>query len=164
MQTGIKMIVLDDPTQKFLSVLRATRESAGMSRSQIARSMNIPTKTFQMYELGLCYPSLGNLMRLAEILRYDLSDSVNYKFFHGKLNPYEIKQKLKRYDLSYREISEATGYTRDRISCSILMRPKGSLHCLHAVLEVIRREQELEKFRSKHCLTQERRTKNGERI
>lgn len=159
MQTGIKMIVLDAPTRKFLSALRAARESAGMSQSQIAGSANIPTKTFQMYELGLCCPSLGNLMRLAEILSYDLSDSVNYKFFHGKLNPHEIKRKLKRYDLSYREISEQTGYSRDRISSSIRIRPQGSLNCLYAVLEVIRREQEAERFRCRHCLPRERRIK-----
>ncbi|MBQ7544903.1 MAG: helix-turn-helix transcriptional regulator [Synergistaceae bacterium] len=152
MTKGMRLIVLDEPTGKFLSALRSVRHKAGMSQRETARAVNIKKETYQMYELGLNRPSLERLMRLAEYFGYDLSESVNYKVFHGKIQPCSIKRELRRYGLSYRELSEQTGYTRDRICHSVRMNAKGSIKCLFAVLEVIRQEQEMETFRRKYCL------------
>lgn len=148
-----KMIVLDEPTKKFLGALKAERQKAGLHQREVAEALKLDESTYQKFELGIKSPSLENLMRLAKYFSYDLSESVNHKFFYRTLEICDIKQKLRRYDLSYSELSEQTGYSIDRISCSIRMKPEGSIACLYAVLEVIRHEQESEKFRMKNCLS-----------
>ena len=155
-----KMILLDEPTSKFLGTLKSTRQNAGMHQWQVAEAVKVKEKTYQKFELGVKVPSLENLMTLARFFGYDLSESLNHKVFYGKIKPYYIKQKLRRYDLSYSELSKRTGYTIDRISYSVRMTPKGSLMCLSAVLEVIREEQLMEAFREKHCLSGEGRIKS----
>lgn len=92
MRTGSKMIALDEPTQKFLSILKALRIAAGVSREEIAEIAGTSKSDMKMYELGFYQPSLGILMRLAEYFSYDLSDSVNYKYHHKKLNPSEVSE------------------------------------------------------------------------
>ena len=113
-------------------------------------------------------------MRLAEYFSYDLSESVNHKVFYRTVQPEDIKRSLRHYDLSYRELSEQTGYTIDCISNSIQMNPKCSVACLCAVLEVIRYECEAEtlrrellskKSKSRRVTTPTRKEhRNGERI
>ena len=104
-------------------------------------------------EYNLEEGALGILMRLAEIFGYDLSDSVNYKVYHGELKPQNIKRLLCRYGLSYGELSELTGYAAANIYASVNQKSYGSIACLSAVLEVLRRERELERFRTKRVLS-----------
>lgn len=144
-----KMIVLDAPTRKFLVGLRRARQRVGMRQRDIAEALKLDETTYQKHELGLSYPSLENLMRLAEYFGQDLSASVNYKVYYRTLRPRDIKRQLRRYDLSYRELSEQTGYTLDLICRSVCMTNRGSLACLSAVLEVLRHEQELEELRKR---------------
>ena len=154
-----KMIALDEPTRKFLGALRSFRRRIGKRQREIASDLALDDSTYQKHELGISYPSLENLMRLAEYFGYDLSESVNHIVYYRTLKPEDIKRELRHYDLSYRELSEETGYTMDRICSSVCMTAKGSLACLSAVLEVIRKEQAAEKFRSEHCLKRERRSR-----
>ncbi|MBQ7543671.1 MAG: helix-turn-helix transcriptional regulator [Synergistaceae bacterium] len=148
-----KTIALDGPTQEFLRGLRGMRENAGLSQRELCKALNISRGTFHMYELGLNNPSLGMLMRLAEYFGYDLSDSVNYKVYHGKLTPADIKRTIRRYGLDYRELSRLTGYNFQHISQSVNMSGRWSAECLSAVLEVLRHERELERFRTKRVLS-----------
>ena len=157
-----KMIALDEPTRKFLGRLRNFRRRVGKHQWEIAEALNLDESTYQKYELGLSYPSLENLMRLVEYFGYDLSASVNHKVYYKTLKPEAIKRELRHYDLSYRELSEQTGYTMDRICNSVCMTAKGSLACLWAVLEVLRAEQDLENIRRELCSTKRRRSKNAE--
>lgn len=157
-----KMIALDEPTRKFLGRLRNFRRRIGKHQWEIAEALNLDESTYQKHELGLSYPSLENLMRLAEYFGYDLSASVNHKVYYRTLKPEAIKRELRHYDLSYRELSEQTGYTMDRICSSVCMTAKGSLACLSAVLEVLRVEQDSESLRHELCSTKRRRSKNAE--
>ena len=157
-----KMIALDEPTRKFLGRLRNFRRRIGKHQWEIAEALNLDESTYQKHELGLSYPSLENLMRLAEYFGYDLSESVNHKVYYKTLKPEAIKRELRHYDLSYRELSEQTGYTLDRICNSVCMTAKGSLACLCAVLEVLRVEQDSESVRRELCGTKRRRSKNAE--
>ena len=140
-------IVLDAPTLEFLSGLRELREKAGLSQRELCKALNISRGTFHMYELGLNLPSLGILMRLAEVFGYDLSASVNYKVYHGEMKPQGIKRVIRRYGLSYGELSELTGYATANIYASVNQKSYGSIACLFAVLKVLRRERELEELR-----------------
>lgn len=142
-----KTIALDDATRKFLCTLSKARRKARLTLRELASAIGAPVGTVKMYELGLNLPSLGILMRLAEFFCYDLSDSVNYKVYHGELRPQSIKSLLRRYGLSYGELSRLTGYAKTNIYASVNQKPYGSIACLFAVLEVLRREQELEALR-----------------
>ena len=157
-----KMIALDEPTRRFLGELRSFRRRIGKHQREIAEALKLDESTYQKHELGLSYPSLENLMRLAEYFSYDLSESVNHKVYYGTLTPDDIKRSLRHYDLSYRELSEQTGYRLDRICSSVCMTAKGSLACLSAVLSVIRTEQESESIRRELCSKKRRRSKNAE--
>lgn len=140
-------IVLDEPTRKFLGTLGNVRRKAGMTLRELASAIGAPLGTVKMYEQGLNLPSLGILMRLAEYFGYDLSDSVNYKVYHEEVKPPSIKRVIRRYGLSYGELSELTGYATANIYASVNQKSYGSIACLFAVLKVLRRERELEELR-----------------
>lgn len=144
-----KKIALDDPTRKFLGNLRAERKKAGLMWRELSAAICVPLGTVKMYAMGRNAPTLGILMRLSEVLGYDLSDSVNYKVYHHLIYPCDVKRRLRRYDLSYRELAELTGYAENHIWASVNRKPYGSIVCLWSVLEVLRREHELEEFRKR---------------
>ena len=144
-----KAIALDDATRKFLGTLRSARREAGLTLRELASAIGAPLGTVKMYELGLNLPSLGILMRLADLFGYDLSASVNYKVYHGQICPCKLKRSLRRYALSYGELSRLTGYATANIYASVNQKSYGSIECLSAVLEVLRHERELEAFRAR---------------
>ena len=157
MRAGTKFIVQDEPTLRFLGAMRSVRRNAGLTLREVSRMLGIPYATLKTYEGGYNCPSLHTLMKLAELFGYDLSDSVNYKYYYRTIQPLAIKNSLRKYGLTYVEVSRLTGYDKGHIYESVNMLPKTTLGCLAAVLEVIRHEQEQERFRRKHCLTRERR-------
>ena len=142
-----KTIVLDDTTRKFLGLLSSERQKAGLTLRELAEAMRELLGTVKMYELGLNYPSLPNLMKLAEVFGYDLSGSVNYDIYQRKISPRMAKRELRRYGLSYAEVSELTGYAKANIYAAINQKRYGSLKCLASVLEVLKQERELEHLR-----------------
>ena len=144
-----KHIALDEPTREFLSSLRMLREHSGMSVSYAAKCLGIRRSALYVYENGRHKPNLNTLMKLAELLEYDLSGSINYKFFHGKLCSGEIKDKLTMYGLTYSELSKLTGYDAERISDAVNLREHGSILCLWAVIEEIKREEHMWHVRRK---------------
>ena len=144
-----KMIVLDEPTRKFLECLSTERKKSGLTLRKLSEAIDAPLGTVKMYELGLNYPSLAILMRLAKVLCYDLSESVNYKVYYGMLCPREIKRKLRRYGLTYTELSKLTGYPKENVYASVNQKRYGSVLCLSAVLGVLKQEEELEVLRKR---------------
>ena len=144
-----KHIALDEPTREFLSSLRVLREHSGMSVSYAANCLGIRRSALYVYENGRHKPNLNTLMKLAELFEYDLSGSINYKFYHGKLCASEIKDKLTMYGLTYSELSKLTGYDAERISDAVNLREHGSILCLWAVIEEIKREEHMWQIRRK---------------
>lgn len=146
-------IVLDAPTREFLRGLRELRKKAGLSQQALSAELGIDQKAIYAYEHGLRRPTLGMLMRMAEYFGYDLSASVNYKVYRGELSPSALKRKLRKYSLTYPELSSLTGYSEVRIRNTVNMYGTGNAECLFAVLEVLRQERELERFRTKGVLS-----------
>ena len=142
-----KEILLDEPTKKFLSSLRFLRKRAGKSLKDIAKQIDSTLHSVHDWEVGRCYPYLESLIKLAEILNYDISESLNYKYFYKKINPQVIKQSMKRYGLDYMELEQITGFHRTRVRASVLLRDDGIISCLAAVLAVIEQERKFSEFR-----------------
>ena len=130
-------IVLDTPTNKFLTSLRSMRKQAGLSQKEVALAVKIAPPILHIYETGKRYPSLRNLMKLADYFGYDLSDSVNYKFYRGEIRPSETKERIQRQRLTYFQLALATGYSQKSVGQSVRQAPNGSLLCLNAVLECL---------------------------
>ena len=140
-------IVLDAPTREFLSGLRGLRENAGLSQQALSAELATDQTAIYAYEHGLRRPTLGMLMRMAEYFGYDLSDSLNYKIYRGELSSSALKRSLRKYSLTYPELSSLTGYSEVRIRNTVNMYGTGNAECLSAVLEVLRHERELEELR-----------------
>ena len=147
MKSCRKLIVLDEPTRSFLAGMRSIRLNAGLMLSDVAKQLGEPLGTVKMYEEGFNLPSLHMLLKLAELFGWDLSGSVNYKFFHRKVQPSTLKSSLKKYGLSYSEVARLTGYDKANVYAAVNMRSYGSVLCFAAVLEVIRSEEEAESLR-----------------
>ena len=142
-----KHIVIDDPTRDFLNSLKELRRQSGMSYRYIAYYIGVRKCAVYDYENGRHKPKLGTLMKLAELFKHDISGSINYKYYHGKISASELKRKLNEYGLTYPELSKLTGYDAERITESVNLREHGSILCLSAVIEVIKREEHMWQFR-----------------
>ena len=133
--------------KKFLSSLKSLRKAAGKSQKEIAKEINTTLSSISDWEIGRCYPYLESLIKLAEILNYDISESQNYKYFYKKINPQVIKQSMKHYGLDYMELEQITGFNHTRVRASVLLRDDGIISCLAAVLAVIEQERKFSEFR-----------------
>ena len=135
-----KAIALDDITIEFLKNMRSIRKNLGFSQAAIAKAVGYERTTIVAVELGHAYPCLELLLRLADFFHFDISQSINYKFFHRKIDTARIKKSIRLYGLSFKEISHITGYCPEFISSSVRMKPDASAICLQAILNVLRKE------------------------
>lgn len=158
---GIKLIVLDEITRKFLSELRRERKRRGLTLKETAVYIGCTFGKISDFERGETYPGLETLMRLSELYDYDLSGSVNYMYYHGKIHYCDIKKLMKRYKLTLKELTSLTGFGRMSVFRAVHLGREVSLECLDAVLGVLKRENELYHFRK--CLLSGRK-KNAHKL
>lgn len=137
-----KRICLDERAQKFLSELRSERKKLGLTLNEAAVRIGCDFTTLGDYERGRSAPLLGKFIKLAELYQYDISDSLNYKFFYGKIDGGMVRHKLRRYGLGMKELSKLTNYSENMITWSMYFRSECSLECLAAILKVIKQEEE----------------------
>lgn len=137
-----KCMCCDDISKKFLISLESERRKKGLSRQELASMLGVHVQTVSRYERGEHFPKLHKLMKLAEIFGYDLSSSINYKYYHGQLDRETIKMRLRFYGLSSKGIGNLIGYTNDSIWKALNFADDISLDCLNAILEVINEERE----------------------
>jgi transcriptional regulator with XRE-family HTH domain len=57
----------------FAKKLRQAREEAGYSQKQLGLRVGLSDKSISMYEKGLIYPPVSNLLRIAKELKQDIS-------------------------------------------------------------------------------------------
>lgn len=134
-------VVQDGPTKKFLSSLRSLRQAAGLTCSELAEAVGISLANIQDYERGRSFPILLNLIKLADYFGYDLSSSVNYKFFYGKLDLSRLRILRNNYGLSLFELADMTSYHFQQICKTLRLKHGGGLGCLSAIQEVLCNEQ-----------------------
>ncbi|MBQ4469001.1 MAG: helix-turn-helix transcriptional regulator [Synergistaceae bacterium] len=147
----IKHIMIDEPVKKFLSELRNLRIDKGLGLREAASFMGIFPEVLSAYERGCLIPSLSPLMKLCEFYDYDLSDSINYRFYHGKIHACDIKATLRSYGIELSELAALTGYHKNKVCRTIGLADDCSLPCLAAVFDVIQHERNALKFRNELC-------------
>ena len=137
-----KLIALDDVTTDFLRKLPSLRKRYGYTQEKVALLLRTNRRSIIAYEKGEATPTLSVLMKLAELLQTDISESVNYKFFHGKIKPGRILKSIRFYGFSIAEIASLTGYNKHIVTDAVKVKPRASIQCLHAVLELLQKEKE----------------------
>ena len=130
------IVALDPPTLTLLSSLRPLRVSANLTQKALANHLNITEGSITAYEKRKVAPKLGVLIRLADFFNYDLSESVNYKYYHRLIDPPALKDRIKRSGLRYLDIAELTGYSEHMILTSINLKC-ASLPCLYAIFRAL---------------------------
>ena len=143
---SVKRIVLDEPARKFLQSLKAMREEAAMTKAALADAIGIARTNFTNYENGKRTPSLEVLIKMADFFGYDLSESLNYKLYHGEISPALMRYQLKRYGFNYSELSRMTGYSLYSVRNCFVFSRRVTPQCLHAVLQVLEQERQAYNF------------------
>ena len=111
MNRNRKQICEDGPTREFLSGLKRYRELRGYTRDELSQKVGIPVPTLRWYETHRGPPRLERLIKLSEELGYDLSGSVNYKYYYERIELKRIRQRIKETGITRQELSELTGYS-----------------------------------------------------
>ena len=140
MNANNKKICEDAQTRKFLSNLQNLRKAQGYSCEEIAQKIGISPRRIKDYELQKRRPDLGNLLKLAEILNYDLSRSLNYKYAHGKISPITIRRQMQERELTPRKLSRLTGYSLHMVYEVLRWEKCLSLPCLEAIQQVVKKD------------------------
>ncbi|MBQ7220718.1 MAG: helix-turn-helix transcriptional regulator [Synergistaceae bacterium] len=155
-----KYIVMDEPTSAFLTSLRELRKLSGFTQQDLADFLGTSRSNIYYYERGINRPPLAALFKLASLFGVDLSESINYKFFYRSLSAYDIKHRAKNFGLSQNELGGLTSYREREISETVNMRPRASVACFAAILEVL--EHESKSLRMRNFMLQKgRRLKDG---
>ena len=144
-----KCIYLDEPAKRFLNSLRSEREKIGLTLIEAAGLLDCNFGQLADYEKLEYYPMLGMFIKLSELYKYDISDSVNYKYFYQKINKHDFRTSLKRYGLGRKELAQLTGYSEGVVNKTINFTPNLSLGCLSAILKVIEQENTAYKHRQR---------------
>ena len=135
---------LDEPTKVFLGSLAAIRKSAGLTQKILAGILNIAEATLSDYENGKKIPNVHKLIRLAELLDYDLSSSINYKLYHEQITPNSMRKMFVRYGFNYTELAQLTGYCQRSIRDCFYFRDRATTQCFAAIISVLESEKRYE--------------------
>ena len=144
-----KVIFLDKPAKRFFYSLKSEREKLGLTLKEVAGVLGFSFSTLSDYECQVYCPKLRIFIMLAGLYKYDISESVNYKYFYNKINTIQFRDNLKRYGLRSKELAQLTGYSEETVKRTINFASSLSLGCLSEILKVIKQEQEAEQFRKK---------------
>lgn len=142
-----KKICLDEVSVRLLRSLKSERQKLGISQRELAQLTGINQCSIGEYERGAKIPPLCRLIKLSETFGYDLSTSVNYKYWYGKIDWWKLRQQLTYYGFTCRELSSYVGYRESAVN-KVFWQIRGfSLDCLNAILGVFEDERRLLKFR-----------------
>ena len=144
-----KLIYLDEPARRFFYALKSERKKIGLTLKEVGETLGFSYSTLSDDEDNRCYPKLRIFIMLAGLYKYDISESVNYKYFYNKINTIQFRDNLKRYGLRSKELAQLTGYSEETVKRTINFASSLSLGCLSEILKVIKQEQEAEQFRKK---------------
>ena len=70
---------MDSIKKKIGRNVKRLRLSRGLKQSQLAELTGVEDKTISRIEVGGNYPSMDLLVKISNVLEYDLTDFVNFK-------------------------------------------------------------------------------------
>ncbi|MBR2208992.1 MAG: helix-turn-helix transcriptional regulator [Synergistaceae bacterium] len=141
-------IYQDKITMDFLARLKEFREALGLSIHEVGRRTGICATSLCAFERKREQPSLKTLIKLANFYNIDISDSINWKFYHGEISPDLVKKILVRYGFSKSEMAREIGIIPTNIWNTIDGNFNGTLRKLGLVMDVLKREEKSERMRN----------------
>ena len=69
---------MDNVKKKIGNNVKRFRLSRGLKQSELAEMVGVEDKTISRIEVGGNYPSMDLLVRLSDVLKYDLTEFVNF--------------------------------------------------------------------------------------
>ena len=135
-----RKIVMDEETIKFLEKLADLRKRAGYTQQELSERIGIHECTIQRYERGAGYPQLGILIMLAQELCYDISGSINYKYYYRQIDTDDLKKQMMKAGLTYRALEKRTKFSYGCISKTLSEHKEGSIECLLSIMEELSKE------------------------
>ena len=143
-----KKICLDEVSMRLLRSLKTERQKLGMSQRELGELIGFAQCSIGEYERRVKIPPLCKLIKLSEIFGYDLSSSVNYKYWHRKIDWQNLRKQLEYYGFTVRELSVYVGYGESAVD-KVFWQIRGfSLSCLNAILGIFEDERRLLDFRN----------------
>ena len=70
---------MDNIKKKIGNNVKRFRLSRGLKQSELAELVGVEDKTISRIEVGGNYPSMDLLVRISNVLNYDLTEFVNFK-------------------------------------------------------------------------------------
>ena len=148
----------DEISVNFLRSIRERRKKQKLTAEYVAHFLGVHTNTLYDYEKCKTVPSVARLIQLAEFYGVDISDSINYKTANYQKFLCEIKEKLKKYAISYRELAKLISYSEVSVYQIFNGVYRGSTEFFDCVQSVLKSERESEKIRS--SILKRKHTKN----
>ena len=142
-----KQIFPDDETLKNLRNIKSARKSLGLTLKALSGRTGINLYLLSDYENQRCRPTLGKYIKLADFFGWDISKSINYRFWHQFLSLHherELKKKKLRFNLSNNEIANLLGVKCDMVRNTLNRGYKGSANIFAGILAIYDDEQRRE--------------------
>lgn len=153
----LKRACRDEIAVEFVKSIRARREAMGLKRSEVAERIGINPSTMGKYERYVKFPCLDSLIKLAEFFNVDISESINWKCYHGEIRLDEIRRDLLRYGISYNEAENSDDICgRATLYYTVHGKARGTLISLGRIIELINQEKRRERERNKMLGTKRR--------
>lgn len=131
---------MDEQAVSNLKGMKAARKRLGLTRKKLSELTGINYSSIADYEMGRYAPYLSRYLKLAEILGWDIQDSVNYKFAMTA-EKHKLKKRKKCYGLNTREISRLSNFSESSIENALYMHSRSTINSFAAVLEVLDEEE-----------------------
>ena len=110
MMDANKKICLDEVSMRLLCSLKSERLRRGLTQKELGVKIGVARGIISHYECGRKRPYLCHLIKLSETFGYDLSSSVNYKYWHGQIKWYKLRQQMAYYGFTCSELSGYISY------------------------------------------------------
>lgn len=143
-----KKICLDEVSMRLLCSLKSERLRRGLTQKELGVKIGVDRGIISHYECGRKRPYLCHLIKLSETFGYDLSSSVNYKYWHGQIEWYKLRQQMAYYGFTCSELSGYISYHINAVCTALYGEEDFSLDCLNAILRIFENERKLLKFRN----------------
>ena len=137
---------VDDKAEALLRTLKVAIRTSGKTKDKIAREAHVSRSVIERWVQGKEIPTIGNLISLAQILNVDISDSINFKWYHDLIDVKQIEQKIAKFNLTPRDIASMLNFAESYVSmivvtCGLKYAPVCFIAELLEALDVIEQAQ-----------------------
>lgn len=138
----------DEISVDFVKSIKARREAMGLSQPKLAGKVGVQRGSIAKYELGIQFPCLNALIKLAIFFGADISESLNWKCWNNEINLADIRHKLKRYGITHREADNIDSICgKSSLAETLRGYSRGSVKSLAGLVNLIEEEEQLEQMR-----------------